>query len=108
MVSDIIYQKRAEGARQQALDSIVLLSKAVEQRARAEHPQLLLEIQDEWSGILQSKGDLFQVFDDRRGSDRSGLGLGLSIAREGGSSARRRDPRPRYAWCWLLFGIDGG
>jgi signal transduction histidine kinase len=28
------------------------------------------------------QGQLFQVFGDRRGSDRSGLGLGLSIARK--------------------------
>jgi len=51
-------------------------------RARAEHSQLLLEIEDECGGIPPSKGDLFQVFGDRRGSDRSGLGLGLSIARK--------------------------
>ena len=51
-------------------------------RARAEHRQLLLEIEDECGGIPQSRGDLFQVFGDRRGGDRSGLGLGLSIARK--------------------------
>jgi light-regulated signal transduction histidine kinase (bacteriophytochrome) len=32
--------------------------------------------------LTSSQGDLFQVFGDRRGSDRSGLGLGLSIARK--------------------------
>jgi signal transduction histidine kinase len=51
-------------------------------RARAEQGRLLIEIQDECGGIPPSKGDLFQVFGDRRGSDRSGLGLGLSIARK--------------------------
>ena len=51
-------------------------------RARAEDRRLLVEIEDECGGIPQSKGDLFQVFGDRRGTDRSGLGLGLSIARK--------------------------
>ena len=54
----------------------------VELRARAEDRRLLIEIQDECGGIPPSKGDLFQVFGERRGSDRSGLGLGLSIARK--------------------------
>jgi signal transduction histidine kinase len=51
-------------------------------RARAEERRLIVEIEDECGGIPQSKGDLFQVVGDRRGSDRSGLGLGLSIARK--------------------------
>ena len=51
-------------------------------RARAEHGRLLIETEDECGGIPPSKGDLFQKFGDRRGSDRSGLGLGLSIARK--------------------------
>jgi len=51
-------------------------------RARAAHERLLIEIEDECGGIPSTKGDLFQAFGDRRGSDRSGLGLGLSIARK--------------------------
>jgi len=51
-------------------------------RARAEHGRLLIETEDECGGIPPNKGDLFQKFGDRRGSDRSGLGLGLSIARK--------------------------
>ena len=51
-------------------------------RARAEEGRLLIDIEDQCGGIPQTKGDLFQVFGDRRGSDRSGLGLGLSIARK--------------------------
>ena len=51
-------------------------------RARAEHGRLLIETEDQCGGIPQGNGDLFQRFGDRRGSDRSGLGLGLSIARE--------------------------
>jgi signal transduction histidine kinase len=51
-------------------------------RTRAEHGRLLIETEDQCGGIPPSKGDLFQAFGDRRGSDRSGLGLGLSIARK--------------------------
>ena len=43
---------------------------------------LLIETEDECGGIPENKGDLFQVFAKRRGSDQSGLGLGLSIARK--------------------------
>jgi signal transduction histidine kinase len=50
-------------------------------RALAEERCLLIEVEDECGGIPQGKRDLFQVFGDRRGSDRSGLGLGLAIAR---------------------------
>ena len=50
-------------------------------RARAEDGRLLVETEDECGGIPPSKGDPFRVFGERRGSDRSGLGLGLSIAR---------------------------
>jgi signal transduction histidine kinase len=51
-------------------------------RARADEGRLLLEIEDRCGGIADSNGDLFQVFGERRGSDRSGLGLGLAIARK--------------------------
>jgi signal transduction histidine kinase len=51
-------------------------------RARAEQGRLHIETEDECGGIPPSKGDLFQVFGDRRGQDRTGLGLGLSIARK--------------------------
>lgn len=51
-------------------------------RAHAEEGRLLIETEDQCGGIPPTKGDLFQVFGDRRGSDRSGLGLGLSIARK--------------------------
>ena len=66
-------------------------------RARAEHGRLLIETEDECGGIPPSKGDLFQKFGERRGSDRSGLGLGLSIARKavrahGGEISVRNTP----------------
>jgi signal transduction histidine kinase len=51
-------------------------------RARAEEGRLLIETEDECGGLPQSEADLFQQFGDRRGGDRSGLGLGLSIARK--------------------------
>ena len=50
--------------------------------AHAESERLLIDIQDQCGGIPESKGDLFQPFGQRRGGDRSGLGLGLSIARQ--------------------------
>jgi signal transduction histidine kinase len=51
-------------------------------RAHAGGNRLLIEIEDECGGIPESKRDPFQPFGDRRGRDRSGLGLGLSIARQ--------------------------
>lgn len=52
-------------------------------RARAaEDERLLIEVEDECGGIPASAGDPFQSFGERRGGDRTGLGLGLSIARK--------------------------
>jgi signal transduction histidine kinase len=51
-------------------------------RARAEKARLVIEVEDECGGIPESKADLFKAFADRRGSDQSGLGLGLSMARK--------------------------
>lgn len=51
-------------------------------RARAERERLLIEVEDECGGLPETKGDPFQPFGDRRASDRTGLGLGLSIARK--------------------------
>ena len=50
--------------------------------AHAVAGRLLIEVRDECGGIPETKGDLFQPFGERRGKDRSGLGLGLSIARK--------------------------
>ena len=50
-------------------------------RAHAQGERLIVEVQDECGGIPASKMDLFKAFGDRPGTDRSGLGLGLSIAR---------------------------
>jgi signal transduction histidine kinase len=54
---------------------------AVILRVQAEGQRLLIEIEDQCGGIPHGKGDLFQAFGERRSADRSGLGLGLSIAR---------------------------
>jgi signal transduction histidine kinase len=51
-------------------------------RARAEDRRLLIEVEDECGGIPESQGDPFKSFAERRGGDRTGLGLGLSIARK--------------------------
>jgi len=51
-------------------------------RAHGEEGRLVVEIEDQCGGIPANKGDLFEAFGDRRGHDRSGLGLGLSIARK--------------------------
>jgi signal transduction histidine kinase len=51
-------------------------------RAHREHDRLLIEVEDECGGIPENAGDLFQPFGDRRGLDRTGLGLGLSIVRK--------------------------
>ena len=50
--------------------------------AHAHAGRVLIEVQDECGGIPEQRGSLFQAFGDRRGADRSGLGLGLSIARQ--------------------------
>ena len=49
-------------------------------RTRSEPGHILIEVEDECGG-LQETGNVFQPFGERRGSDRSGLGLGLSISR---------------------------
>ena len=52
-------------------------------RARAHGDRLLVEIEDECGGIPDPiRDDLFQPFGERRGRDRTGLGLGLSMARQ--------------------------
>jgi signal transduction histidine kinase len=54
---------------------------AVSLRAHGEAQRLVIEIEDECGGIPESKAEMFQAFGERRGTDRSGLGLGLFIAR---------------------------
>jgi signal transduction histidine kinase len=54
---------------------------AVILRAHARGERLIVEVEDECGGIPARTSDVFQAFGERRGADRSGLGLGLWIAR---------------------------
>ncbi len=51
-------------------------------RAYQAEGRVVLEVEDECGGIPDTMEDLFQPFGERRGKDRTGLGLGLSIARK--------------------------
>jgi signal transduction histidine kinase len=51
-------------------------------RVRTEDGRLLIEVEDECGGIPATVSDPFETFGQRRGSERTGLGLGLSIARK--------------------------
>ncbi len=51
-------------------------------RASALDGRLRIEVEDECGGIPDATGELFEPFTERLGADRSGLGLGLSIARK--------------------------
>jgi len=55
---------------------------AVTVRARADGNRLRLEVQDQCGGLPDGSHDMFKVFGERGGHDRSGLGLGLSMARQ--------------------------
>lgn len=44
--------------------------------------RLLIDVEDECGGIPLDEGDPFRSFGHKRGRDRTGLGLGLSIARK--------------------------
>jgi signal transduction histidine kinase len=51
-------------------------------RTRVERGRVFIEVEDECGGLLGSEAEPSQPFGERRRSDRSGLGLGLSIARK--------------------------
>jgi signal transduction histidine kinase len=51
-------------------------------KARQKDAQVVIEVEDECGGLPEGKDDPFQSFGERRGADRTGLGLGLSIARK--------------------------
>jgi len=51
-------------------------------RARRDGRRVLIEVQDECGGFPEGNDDPFKAFADRRKHDRTGLGLGLSIARK--------------------------
>jgi len=51
-------------------------------RAYGQGSRVVVEVEDQCGGIPDAAGDLFQAFGERRGRDRTGLGLGLYIARK--------------------------
>lgn len=51
-------------------------------RAHHDEGRVRIEVEDECGGIPDSTGDPFEPFGDQRGNARSGVGLGLSIARK--------------------------
>ena len=51
-------------------------------RALHESGRVRFEVEDECGGLPDGIGDVFKPFADRRHKDRTGLGLGLSIARK--------------------------
>jgi signal transduction histidine kinase len=66
-------------------------------RARARDTSVAIEVEDSCGGIPEGTGDLFQPFGERRATNRTGLGLGLSIARravraQGGDIEVRNTP----------------
>ena len=66
-------------------------------RTRANGSRVTIEVEDSCGGIPEGTGDLFQPFGERRGNNRTGLGLGLSIARravraQGGDIQVRNTP----------------
>lgn len=50
-------------------------------RAHTEDGRVFIDVEDECGGLADSPTDLFRPFAERRGTDQTGLGLGLSIAR---------------------------
>jgi signal transduction histidine kinase len=66
-------------------------------RALCDDGRVRIEVEDECGGIPDTTVDPFKAFADRRRNDRTGLGLGLSIARKavrmhGGDIAFRNLP----------------
>lgn len=51
-------------------------------RTRAENGRVFIEVEDECGGIGEKDINLVRPYGDRRGANRTGLGLGLSISRK--------------------------
>jgi len=51
-------------------------------RGRHEHGRVRIQVEDECGGFPDTGRDVFEAFGERRGRDRAGLGLGLSISRK--------------------------
>lgn len=96
-----------DGDRQQLMSAIMnLVSNAlkftkpngdVRLTVRMTATRLFIAVQDQCGGLSETISDIASTFTDRRGTDRSGLGLGLSIAKKvvrshGGDIAVRNMP----------------
>lgn len=75
-------------------------------RAYQEDRRLRIEVEDECGGIPEGAGDLFQPFTERRGGDRTGLGLGLSIARKAVAAHGGEIHIRNLPGCGCIFVID--
>lgn len=74
--------------------------------ARMTPTRLFIAVQDQCGGLPDPAPQVTNIFTDRRGADRAGLGLGLSIAKKiirshGGDIAMRNVPG-----CGCVFTID--
>jgi signal transduction histidine kinase len=81
-------------------------------KARKKDAHVVIEVEDECGGLPEVKGDPFQSFGERRGTDRTGLGLGLSIARRavlahGGDISIRNIPGQGCIFSIAMPGASG-
>src|SRR4029453_14079669 len=64
-------------------------------RTHATAERVVIEVADEWGGLVGGDGEALFGAHEQRGADRTGLGLGLSISRRGveanGGELRARD-----------------
>jgi signal transduction histidine kinase len=78
---------------------------SVRLRTRAETGRALIEVEDECGG-MGTGADLFQPFGERRGDDRSGLGLGLSICQKAVAANRGEIRHRNVPGKGCVFTID--
>jgi signal transduction histidine kinase len=78
----------------------------VKLRASEHDGRLRIEVEDECGGIPDGSDDLFQPFTERRGQDRSGLGLGLSIARRAVAAHEGHIHVRNMPGCGCVFVVD--
>jgi signal transduction histidine kinase len=74
-------------------------------RAHASAQRVLMEIEDECGGLDDSPEDLFGPF-EQRGTDRTGLGLGLTFSRWGVEANHGRIYARSLPACGCVFTVD--